>query len=225
MPRIVEALRAPRPRHAVLLRCARHRQDRAGEHIAQALQRPLIVRQASDLMPASTSARPSRTWPHVRRGRGRTKAVLLLDEADSFLRSRRGAERNYEVTEVNEMLQGMERFATASSSAPPTCFDRPRRGGLAALHLQDPFKPLTANSAKRMFVAEALAGDGPTALTAEQRARLARLEQLCPGDFAAVKRQKVVAGVVHHAGVAGEGPPSVPSPLPSAGSCRAPFPA
>jgi SpoVK/Ycf46/Vps4 family AAA+-type ATPase len=39
------------------------------------------------------------------------KAVLLLDEADSFLRSRRRAERNYEVTEVNEMLQGMERFA------------------------------------------------------------------------------------------------------------------
>jgi SpoVK/Ycf46/Vps4 family AAA+-type ATPase len=37
--------------------------------------------------------------------------VLLLDEADSFLRSRRLAERNYEVTEVNEMLQGMERFA------------------------------------------------------------------------------------------------------------------
>jgi hypothetical protein len=39
-----------------------------------------------------------------------------------------------------------------------------------------------------MFVTEALAGDG-TALTDALRARLARLEQLCPGDFAAVKRQ------------------------------------
>ena len=38
------------------------------------------------------------------------KAVLLLDEADSFLQDRRGAQRTYEVTEVNEMLQGMERF-------------------------------------------------------------------------------------------------------------------
>jgi hypothetical protein len=36
--------------------------------------------------------------------------VLLLDEADSFLQDRRGAQRTYEVTEVNEMLQGMERF-------------------------------------------------------------------------------------------------------------------
>jgi SpoVK/Ycf46/Vps4 family AAA+-type ATPase len=37
------------------------------------------------------------------------QAVLLLDEADSFLRSRQRAERHHEVSEVNEMLQGMER--------------------------------------------------------------------------------------------------------------------
>jgi hypothetical protein len=39
-----------------------------------------------------------------------------------------------------------------------------------------------------MFVTEALAGDA-TLMTLELRARLARLDQLCPGDFAAVKRQ------------------------------------
>jgi hypothetical protein len=39
-----------------------------------------------------------------------------------------------------------------------------------------------------MFVTEALAGDA-TALTDESRSRLSRLDQLCPGDFAAVKRQ------------------------------------
>jgi hypothetical protein len=39
------------------------------------------------------------------------KAVLPRDEADRFLRDRRGAQRTYEVTEVNEMLQGMERYA------------------------------------------------------------------------------------------------------------------
>jgi aspartate oxidase len=50
------------------------------------------------------------------------------------------------------------------------------------------FKPLTALQREAMFVTEALAGDG-TALTDALRARLARLEQLCPGDFAAVKRQ------------------------------------
>ena len=39
-----------------------------------------------------------------------------------------------------------------------------------------------------MFVTEALAGDAEQ-LTEPLRVRLARLEQLCPGDFAAVKRQ------------------------------------
>jgi hypothetical protein len=38
---------------------------------------------------------------------------------------------------------------------------------------------------------EALAGDA-TLLTAEIRSRLALMDQLCPGDFAAVKRQSVI---------------------------------
>ena len=45
-----------------------------------------------------------------------------------------------------------------------------------------------------MFVTEALAGDA-SLLTAEARARLAKLAQLCPGDFAAVKRQTDILAV------------------------------
>ncbi len=41
---------------------------------------------------------------------------------------------------------------------------------------------------EKMFVTEALAGDSAL-LAAEHRSRLARLDQLCPGDFAAVRRQ------------------------------------
>jgi hypothetical protein len=48
--------------------------------------------------------------------------------------------------------------------------------------------PLTAAQRERMFVTEALGGDA-SALTGETAARLAKLDQLCPGDFAAVKRQ------------------------------------
>jgi SpoVK/Ycf46/Vps4 family AAA+-type ATPase len=50
------------------------------------------------------------------------------------------------------------------------------------------FMPLTALQREKMFVTEALAGDA-AGLTGPVRERLARLEQLCPGDFAAVKRQ------------------------------------
>ena len=45
-----------------------------------------------------------------------------------------------------------------------------------------------------MFVAEALDGDA-SRLTPEQRERLARLEALAPGDFAAVKRQVDILAV------------------------------
>ena len=48
--------------------------------------------------------------------------------------------------------------------------------------------PLNAAQRETMFVTEALAGDAEQ-LDGGLRARLGRLEQICPGDFAAVKRQ------------------------------------
>ena len=44
-----------------------------------------------------------------------------------------------------------------------------------------------------MFVTEALGGD-PAGLDDPLRQRLAALEHLCPGDFAAVKRQAEILG-------------------------------
>ena len=48
--------------------------------------------------------------------------------------------------------------------------------------------PLTAMQRETMFVTEALANDAAL-MTNELRGRLAKLTQICPGDFAAVKRQ------------------------------------
>ncbi len=115
------------------------------------------------------------------------KAVLLLDEADSFLQDRRGAQRTYEVTEVNEMLQGMERY-NGIFVCTTNLMDRIDQAALRRFTFKIRFKPLTSDQREKMFVAEALAGDA-TALTDEAKARLAKLDQLCPGDFAAVKRQ------------------------------------
>jgi SpoVK/Ycf46/Vps4 family AAA+-type ATPase len=115
------------------------------------------------------------------------KAVLLLDEADSFLQDRRGAQRTYEVTEVNEMLQGMERFAGIFVCT-TNLMDRIDQAALRRFTFKIRFMPLTAAQRERMFVVEALGGKEEE-LSADMRSRLARLEQLCPGDFAAVKRQ------------------------------------
>ena len=156
------------------------------EHIAHELQRPLMIRQASDLASkfvGETEQNMARMFEEA----SNEQAVLLLDEADSFLRSRQRAERSYEVTEVNEMLAGMERFAGIFVCT-TNLFDELDEAALRRFTFKIRFHPLKAEQRQRMFVAEALAGDAQ-ALTDEQRARLAALDQLTPGDFAAVKRQ------------------------------------
>ena len=161
------------------------------EHIAQALQRPLMIRQTSDIA-SKYVGETEQNMAHMFEEAQNESAVLLLDEADSFLRSRRLAERNYEVTEVNQMLQGMERFAGVFICT-TNLFDELDEAALRRFTFKVRFHPLTSEQRVRMFVAEALGGDA-AALSAEQRQRLAALDELAPGDFAAVQRQVDVLG-------------------------------
>jgi SpoVK/Ycf46/Vps4 family AAA+-type ATPase len=161
------------------------------EHIAQALQRPLMVRQTSDIA-SKYVGETEQNMAKMFEEASTDNAVLLLDEADSFLRSRRLAERNYEVTEVNEMLQGMERFAGIFICT-TNLFDELDEAALRRFTFKIRFHPLKPEQRVQMFTAEVLGGDAPR-LTAEQRARLAALDQLVPGDFAAVQRQVDILG-------------------------------
>ena len=163
------------------------------EHIAQQLKRPLMVRQASDLVSkyvGETEQNMARMFEEAEA----EQAVLLLDEADSFLRSRRMAERNYEVSEVNEMLQGMERFSGVFICT-TNLFEDLDEAALRRFTFKIRFMPLTPEQRERMFVAEALGGDAAR-LTPEQAERLRQLDALAPGDFASVKRQVDVLGEV-----------------------------
>ncbi|MCW5636455.1 MAG: AAA family ATPase [Rubrivivax sp.] len=161
------------------------------EHIARALGRPLMIRQTSDIASkyvGETEQNMARMFEEATT----EGAVLLLDEADSFLRSRRLAERHYEVTEVNEMLQGMERFAGVFICT-TNLFEDLDEAALRRFTFKIRFLPLKPEQRQRMFVAEALGGEAAR-LTAEQRSRLAALDLLVPGDFAAVRRQVEILG-------------------------------
>jgi len=191
LPRIIEALK--RRGHGSL--CF-HGAPGTGktalaEHIAQALGRPLMIRQASDIASkfvGETEQNMARMFDEAQT----EGAVLLLDEADSFLRSRRMAERHYEVTEVNEMLQGMERFGGVFICT-TNLFEDLDEAALRRFTFKLRFHALTREQRERMFVAEALGGEAQR-LSDEQRARLAALDQLAAGDFAAVRRQVEILG-------------------------------
>jgi len=161
------------------------------EHIAEALQRPLMIRQASDIVSkfvGETEQNMAKMFDEAQA----EQAVLLLDEADSFLRNRRLAERSYEISEVNEMLQGMERFGGVFICT-TNLFQELDEAALRRFTFKIQFKPLNPPQRERMFLAEALDGDA-TRFTNEQRQRLRQLDALAPGDFAAVKRQVDVLG-------------------------------
>ena len=191
VPKIVEALRRKSYGTLCFYGPPGTGKTALAEHIAHALQRPLMIRQASDLMSkyvGETEQNMAKMFDEAQT----ENAVLLLDEADSFLRSRRMAERTYEVSEVNEMLQGMERFAGVFICT-TNLFQELDEAALRRFTFKVRFLPLTPAQRERMFVVEALGGDA-AALTGEQASRLAQLGSLAPGDFASVKRQIDVLG-------------------------------
>lgn len=186
IPRIVEALKARGHGALCFYGAPGTGKTALGEYIAEHLGKPLIIKQASDLV-SKYVGETEQNMAAMFGEAAQEKAVLLLDEADSFLLDRRGAQRSYEVTEVNEMLQQMERHDGVFICT-TNLLDRIDQAALRRFTFKIKFKPLTAEQRETMFVTEALNGDAQK-LSPDLVRRLAKLDQLTPGDFAAVKRQ------------------------------------
>jgi SpoVK/Ycf46/Vps4 family AAA+-type ATPase len=146
LTRIVQALRARGHGTLCFYGAPGTGKTALGEHIAQALEKPLLVKQASDLMSKYVGETEQHMAAMFREAESE-KAVLLLDEADSFLQDRRGAQRTYEVTEVNEMLQGMERY-NGIFICTTNLLDRLDQAALRRFTFKIKFKPPQACSAR-----------------------------------------------------------------------------
>ena len=80
-----------------------------GRWLAERLGMRLTVRKASDLV-SMWLGETEKNIARAFRDAEQDGALLLIDEVESFLQDRRGAQRSWDVAEVNEMVTQMESF-------------------------------------------------------------------------------------------------------------------
>ena len=79
------------------------------EHLAYKLGIPVVKKKCSDLLDMFVGGSEKNIANAFKEGLEKC-AMIIFDEADSFLRNRNGAQRSWEVTQVNEMLTQMESY-------------------------------------------------------------------------------------------------------------------
>ena len=161
------------------------------EILAEALERELVARQASDLI-SPYVGETEQNLAKLFRDCDPTQSVLLLDEVDSFLSDRLQAKHSWERTQVNELLQQMESYPGIFIAATNLM------AGLdaAAMRRFDfklHFRPLTPGQRLALYAREAL-GDQAEPVPPELARHLQGLDGLTPGDFATVCRQRTLLG-------------------------------
>ena len=158
-------------------------------HISQTLNRPLLAKRVSELSSKWIGETEKAIAAMFRQGEDEN-AVLLLDEGDSFLRDRRLARASWEVTQVNEMLQQMESYKGVFICATNLMEDIDA-AALRRFTFKIRFLPLDFPKRTRMFARFAM-GNPIAEVQTDIAQRLAKLDQLAPGDFATIRRQESV---------------------------------
>lgn len=154
--------------------------------LAAQLDMPLLIKRASDLMSKWVGGNEKNIarafWQAEQE-----KAILLIDEVDSFLRDRRGAHAGWETSMVNEMLTQMESFSGVLI-ATTNLMDGLDQAALRRFDIKLKFDFMRPDQACELFqrnCAELSLTPPPQPLLP----RIMRMNKLTPGDFAAVIRQ------------------------------------
>mgnify|MGYP001375979792 CR=1 FL=1 len=156
-------------------------------HLADAIGRSMLVKRASDLLGKYVGESEKRI-AQMFHDASREGAVLLLDEADSFLRSRQQARQSWEVTQVNELLQQMEAF-DGIFICTTNLMDDVDEAAMRRFTFKVRFSALTPAQVEAMF-AEFVFGSPDASIPAAVRQVLNKLTGATPGDFATVQRQE-----------------------------------
>ena len=150
------------------------------QHLSTTLGRPLHTHHASTLL-GSLVGETEQFIAKAFKIAAQEKAILFIDEADSFLRSRENAVRSWEVSQVNELLVQIERFDGILVLA-TNLFEELDEATLRRLDLKIRFDFLSPEQVKRML--ESVCIDD-----VEKAGSLAELKYLTPGDFRSVSKR------------------------------------
>ena len=164
-----------------------------GKWIARELDKPFLLKKGSDLISMYVGG----TEKNIARAFTEAKdegAVLVFDEVDSFLQDRRTAKASWEVTQVNEMLVQMENYE-GIFIATTNLMSGLDQASLRRFDLKLEFGYLTSENALRLFEAEAKIL-GIETIARSVGSAVESLNQLAPGDFAAVRRQSRFAPIL-----------------------------
>ena len=161
-------------------------------YLGTRLERPVLIRRASDLLGPYVGETEQRLAAMFEEARDQD-AILLLDEADSFLQERGRAQRSWEVTQVNELLVQMEAFEGLFFCA-TNFMDILDSAVFRRFDLKVKFDYLRPRQVLDLFE-RCLHSRGSSLDEKEAWAkRLARLTRLTPGDFATAQRQLQLSG-------------------------------
>ena len=161
-------------------------------YMADEIGKPLLLRRASDNLSMYVGGSEKNIASMFAEAR-QQDAVLVLDEADSFLADRRDAKQSWEVTQVNELLTQMEAFEGIFVCT-TNLMNRLDQACLRRFAFKIKFDYLNADQRWAMFMNELARMGGDMSQTSEWERRVRSLDTLTPGDFAVVSRQVSMLG-------------------------------
>lgn len=151
------------------------------KYIAQQLDMPIIKKRASDLV-AKWVGETEQNIRAAFKEATKQKAILLLDESDTFLYDRTYSQREFEVSQVNELLTQMEDFEYPLIMT-TNLKDRIDKASMRRFIFKikfDYMKPENVLAGIKEYFGKKFS------LTEEQ---LNKLPHLCAGDFFLIKKK------------------------------------
>ena len=156
------------------------------KYVAATLGKPFILKKGSDLLSMWVGGSEKNIAAAFEEAKMQ-EGILVFDEVDSFLQERGKAQRSWEVTQVNEMLQQMEIF-DGIFIATTNLVDNLDKASIRRFDMKAEFKYLTSKQTWDIF--KVYGKSVGLKMTASSQKKVDRiLHQMTPGNFATVLRQ------------------------------------